>query len=110
MIPERCAYCDTYCSGSCSLARASVARERGDAMRTMNAILDRPHKYAVGNLVRHRDAEDREENYAEVYALTLRLVELRGGGIIAYPTYVLHAAYTGEVMNDILDNADLVKA
>lgn len=71
-------------------------------------VLDRPHRFGIGDVVRHVDAPDDERNDCVVWQLTLRIRELPAGVVTAYPTYVLIAVADGEVMNDILCTRDLV--
>jgi hypothetical protein len=67
-----------------------------------NLKLARTHRFAEGDLTKHRDSTDHYSNKAEVEALTFRLV-----GDTLYPTYTLYSFWDGESFEDIADNDDL---
>lgn len=65
-----------------------------------NLVLDRKHRFSIGDRVRHVDAPD----LATVTALTLRV---RDG--VAFPTYTLLDGVLGESVEDVLCTFDLVR-
>ena len=72
-----------------------------------NVKIDRPHRYRLGQLVRHVDSPVATD-VSEVTELTYRV---RDG--VAYPTYTLTARggfSNGESFDDILCTLDLIGA
>lgn len=70
--------------------------------------LDRPHRFAVGDYVRHIESEDNDPaNLILIEQLTVR-ISTNG---VAYPTYTISARTYGirEYVEDVLDTEDLVK-
>lgn len=76
------------------VTRISVAPET-------SVPIDRPHRFEIGDYVRHAD-ETPGSSGTRVVALTLRIV-----GGIAYPTYTLRDRVLGEDVPDVLDTDDL---
>jgi hypothetical protein len=68
---------------------------------TSELFLDRPHRFKIGDRIRHIDSPDA----IFVARLTLRV---RDG--VAYPTYTLKDPRTGELVPDVLCTYDLVPA
>lgn len=68
-------------------------------------VLDRPHRFAIGDIVRHTDdeAEDAREGLT-VTALTLR----NSVANVFVPTYVLVSRVDGSELEDVLCTRDLV--
>lgn len=64
--------------------------------------LDRIHRFAVEDIVDHRDSAD-ESGAGEILALTVRI-----SNGVAYPTYSILDPISGETMDDVLDTDDLV--
>jgi small-conductance mechanosensitive channel len=73
----------------------------------MTALLDRTHRFQLGDLIRHRD--DSGQTAAEIVALTLRLRDV-DGQTVAFPTYTLWDDEVAGEVEDVLCTDDLVEA
>lgn len=77
-----------------------------------NVTIDRPHRYRVGDIIRHVDSEPGRD-LSRVAELTYRVVVTAHDTVMAFPTYTLEARdpHVGvEVIDDVLCTLDLVGA
>jgi hypothetical protein len=85
--------------------RIVTASPRAVPDRNATLVLDRPHRFAIGDRVRHVDDEGA---YCVVTALTLRNTV----GNVFVPTYTLTVAgddpSAGDVLEDIICTRDLI--
>jgi hypothetical protein len=78
------------------------------AIMPVSFPLDRPHRFEVGDLVRHVDADEHDPaNRILIEQLTVRIAT----DGVAYPTYTISARTYGikELVEDVLDTQDLIK-